>query len=486
MQEVEAVPQRVGGAERVLANSVYRAGAELVSKVLSLALFAVMARELGAEGLGVFTFGFAFVTLVTALASFGQDQVLAREVSRRRELVGGYFGNTFVLKLLGGALGLAVALAAGWAAGFEPETLAVVALLGPAVLIEQLLATVFAVLMSFDRLELIPVVLLVQRTLTAAVSIGALLAGAGVVAVSAIYLGGTLLALGLALGLMRRRVVRPESSVERRRWRPLVRAALPIGISIVLGTILFRVDTVILAAFESASVVGQYGAAFRVFEATLFVSWAVGTATYAVFATASRTSEPTLAAVAEQGLKLAAAATLPVAAAALVLGEPITTLLYGAEFDEAGTALSLLAPAIAFYPVVHVLSALLIAQDRQRVVVHASLVAAAANVAGNLILIPALSLNGAALMASLTQVVLAVPLIVAAHRLAGPLRWRRVAAGPVLASAAAVPVMLALRSQVLAAGLAGAAVYVVALAAWERIAYPADARAAAAFVRGQR
>src|SRR5918999_249023 len=85
-------------SRRILANTAYRAIADIGSKLVSVLLFVVMARELGEEGFGVFTFALAFVTLVTALAGFGQDPVLTREVARRPDLIHRYFANTIALK----------------------------------------------------------------------------------------------------------------------------------------------------------------------------------------------------------------------------------------------------------------------------------------------------------------------------------------------------------------------------------------------------
>ena len=64
----------------ILANTAYRSIADLGSKLCSSFLFIVMARKLGGEGFGVFTFALAFVMLVTGLADFGQDATLTREV----------------------------------------------------------------------------------------------------------------------------------------------------------------------------------------------------------------------------------------------------------------------------------------------------------------------------------------------------------------------------------------------------------------------
>ena len=57
-----------------------------------------------------------------------------------------------------------------------------------------------------------------------------------------------------------------------------MRAAAPIGLAGLFGIVLFRIDMVMLAAFEPHEVVGRYGAAYRLFETTLFLSWAVGAA----------------------------------------------------------------------------------------------------------------------------------------------------------------------------------------------------------------
>jgi O-antigen/teichoic acid export membrane protein len=101
----------------------------------------------------------------------------------------------------------------------------------------------------------------------------------------------------------------------------------------------------------------------------------------------------------------------------------------------------------------------------------------AENVLLNLILIPRLSLRGAALNTSISEVLVAGALVVFAARAAGPIRWRRSLAGPVAAAAGAGIAMWVLRDAFWVAAAAGAAVYVVVLVAVERLAFPDDARA---------
>ena len=465
------------GARRILANTAYRLLADVGSKLASIAFYVVMARELGAEGFGVFTFGLAFVILTTTLGNFGQDSVLTREVARDRTLLDHYFVNTLAIKTVLSTFSLGLAFLIAAVVGVSPETRTVLLLLGPAVVLEILMKTCFAAFQAYERMEFIPIALVTQRTLTAIAGITALLAGAGVVAVSAIYLAGAALGFALALRLLLSRVARPALKIETGRWWPLMKAAAAIGTASVFAVVLFRADMTMLAAFEPADVVGHYGAAYRLLEATLFVSWSVGSAVYPVFSRLSPTSEPAVGFVFERSLKLVVALTLPVAAGALVLAGPVVRLVYGDEYSEATNALGLLAPAIALYPVSYVAASLIVSQHRQRAMMIVYGVVALENILANFVLIPWLSLDGAALGTSISQLLVTVALIVFAQRAAGGLQWPRVAAGPILATLAATAGMVLLRDELAAAVAAGAVLYLAVLFVFERLLFPDDAQA---------
>src|SRR2546425_7866609 len=230
------------GARRILANTGYRLLADAGSKLASVAFYVVMARELGAKGFGVFTFGLAFVILTTTLGNFGQDSVLTREVARDHALLDRYFANTLVLKVVISAVSLAVAIGVAAAVGVPSQTLEVLALLGPAAVLELLMSTCFASFQAFERLEFVPIALISQRTLTALAGIAALVAGAGVVTVAAIYLAGSLFGFTLAFRLFLSRIARPALRITPRSWLPLMKGAAAIGLSAVFAVVLFRVD----------------------------------------------------------------------------------------------------------------------------------------------------------------------------------------------------------------------------------------------------
>ena len=473
-------------ANRILTNAGFRAVADIGSKVASIALYVVMARQLGDEGFGVFTFGMAFVTLVTTFANLGQQAILTREVARDHSRVHAYFFNTLALQLALSVPALLLAFGLNTVLGFDDETRTVVLLLGVAVVAEALMSTCFATYQAYERLGFIPVVLIAQRWTTAGVGIAALAAGTGVVTVSAIYLAGALGALLLALYFLFTRIVRPRVEVTVRRWIPLMKVALPIGIAGVFATILFRIDVAMLGWYESDAVVGQYGAAYRLLESTLFISWSIGTAVYPVFSRLSRTSATPLAGVYEGSMKLALALTLPLAVGAAVLAYPLMELLYGPEFRDGASALILLAPTVVLYPPTYLAAYVLISQDRQGTLAWVYGGAALVNIGLNAVLIPEYSLDGPAFATSLCELITAVVMTTLALRVSGPLNLRSVAIGPVVASALAGASMALLYDAVLAAIPVAAVVYVVALVFYERRFHPEDYERVVDFIRRRR
>jgi O-antigen/teichoic acid export membrane protein len=476
------VPDRDREARRILRNTAYRASADVASKVISLVFFVGMARFLGTTGFGTFVFALSFGIVVTTLAEFGQDQILTREVARDHGKLDEYFANTVALKSALATPALLLALGVLALAGVSRETLGASALMAFAVLVELLMMTCYAVYQAFERLVFFPVVVVTQRVFTTAVGFTAMAFGASVIGVASVYLAGAVLALGLSVVLMVRRVARARVEIDTSSWWPLMRAAAPIGIATVFGLVLARGDTLLLAVFEPSSVVGTYGAAYRLYEATFFVGWAVSAAVFPVLSRLSPTTTPSVRAMTSSSLKLVIAASVPAAVTFVILGRPLLDLLYGAAFVDGAEPLAMLGPAVVLHALALVLSTMLVSQNRARVITLAYGGTATLHLLAGLALISMLSMRGAALTTMLSELVLVAALIVAARGAAPGIDWRRASVGPALAGGVAAAVMIALRSSFPAALLVSLTAYAVVLVAFETRVYPADARVVLRFL----
>lgn len=461
-------------SRRIARNAAVRSVGDIVAKGASIVFFVAVARALGQHDFGLFTFALAVGALLSTPAGFGTDPLVAREVSREPDSIHDYLPNAIAIKVLLSVALLGAAVAVSALAGSSPERLAVLALVGAGVAIENIARSCYAALQAFERLEFVSASLIAQRIATAAVALGVLALGGGVVAVSSVYASGAALGLLLALWALRRQVVRVSWRLDRSRWLPIARRGVPIGVTAVLFTVLLTVDSILLGILRPSGDVGLYSAAFRLVEATMFVSWSLNAAMLPWFARRSDIDRSGLARGYELGLKAILGVLVPVAVAFGLLAKPIIQLFYGDEYAGSVTPLRVLAALTVLYGVGHFTGNFLIARDRPGSFARAAGIALVFNLALNAVLIPLYGPTGAAVAAVSSAAALAVVLGAGVLQVAGRMHVVRIASGP-LAGGLAIAAVLALTDVPLAVSLLlGGVAYAVGFFAFEAFAWPAD------------
>src|SRR4051794_5459246 len=263
---------------RAAKNTALRAIGEIVGKLASFVLFAVLARETGAVGIGVYAFALAWGEVSMATVGLGIDRYMLRRVARDQALVADFFWNAFALKVARGipvaALSIAVVAVLDW--GGEKRW--AVAIVTAAYLLDTLSRTLLNVFDAFERADLHAACITAERTVAAGLGLLALALGHGVVAVAAAFLAGTALKLALSFVLLARSLGMPKLVFPAAARRELRRKSLPFTAEDIFGLVLARIDLLMLSALAAAAVVGYYGAAYRLIEATTFIVFAIGSA----------------------------------------------------------------------------------------------------------------------------------------------------------------------------------------------------------------
>jgi O-antigen/teichoic acid export membrane protein len=474
-------------ANRVARNTALRAAAEIAGKVASLVLFAYIARELGEGTLGDFVFALALSQIVWAVAGFGLDRMLLRDVAREREpAIDRLFWNMVAFKFCAGLAGVALSVLAVWLLGYSDTVQQLVAILGLSFIVVLIGSSAQTVFQAYERMEYYFYSAVPNKILAALFGLGALVLGGGIVAVAVGNLAAALLALVLAMLILGWRFARPSPSVRPREWPGLARTSAPFGLQEVLGQIIFRMDIVLLSFFTTSAVVGAYGAAYRVLEATLFLAWSIGTSVLPMYSYLEPGDDPSLERVFEASLKFVVVIMLPIAVIMLVCAEALVDLLYGLPaFDGAVPVMRWLAFAIVAYGVGHLAGVLVLVRRRGRVTVWAMVAVAAFNIAITLALVGPFEAVGVAAATLATEVVLAVTVLVLARPVTGvPNAWR-VAGSALIASAAMAAAMHPFREELLIALPLGAIVYLALLTLIEARRMSGDLAAIRAMLRSR-
>ena len=259
-----------------------RSAGDIVGKLATFVMFVAIARKLGPTGFGDITFAIALTGQLLLVSGMGVDMLLAREVVRKPSLLGSFMGNTVVVKVFAAVPALLIVVAIVELGGYSNDARIATYLIGLSTAIDVLENTWNAAFQAHERLEFVSAVVVFQRVVTGGLVVAVLAAGEGVIAVSGTFLVVSVATILLAMWLLRF-VASPAWSVQRSRLIPLLRAGFPIGLSLLLLTVLLRVDIVLLSLLSGNEEVGIYGAAFRLFEASMFLSWSLSSAMFPWF-----------------------------------------------------------------------------------------------------------------------------------------------------------------------------------------------------------
>jgi O-antigen/teichoic acid export membrane protein len=453
----EAAPPGAHKRRLLLVNAALRAFTEIVGKVASLVLIAVIGHRLGEEALGQFLGVLAAVQIMWTAGDFGMFRYLLREVARDHRFMTRVFFDVVGIKIavLGGLVLLAAAVSAV-VSGLSTTTLLLLLLGGSKV--ADLVATVpVAVFMANERMAHFTYSEVPNKYLQAGLGIAAVLAGGGIVAVSVAVLLSSLAGMAISLWLFWRHYPRPERRLAPRTWPALIRRTGWFGVQDVLAHTIMRVDIVILSLLTTGAIVGWYGAAYRLVDATMFVTASLAASATPMYTYLNNDSTPPLRDIYGDSIRLILLLLMPLSVAFLFGADTIIELIFGGDFGPSVDVLRLLAFAPLFYALSYQASTLAVARDREMTVVRVFAVAAGLNIVLNLIFVPIWSYKAAAVITLGTEALLAAACLIVAARLVPSVRWAPLLASPVAGALAMVAVVVGLGGDVLSLVLGGAA-----------------------------
>lgn len=422
---------------RVARNTAAQALGKAAVLTIGAVSIAVTTRYLGASDYGKLALALAFVQMLGLLADLGLLTVVVRQISRDPAQTQELVSNTLALRLVLSLGVIAVAGLLSLALPYTPEVRVAILIAGVPLVLGLANTALVAVLQARMRMGRAALSDVAGRAAAFAALLAVAALDFGFYAVVATGAVGALVTL-VATWWMVRPFVRVRPAANRRLWRSLLAAALPVGAALAVTEVYFRADTLIVSLLRPYDEVGYYSLGYRVIEllgllpAIVMISVFPLLSRYLVEsrALAGRTIDAT----ADVFVALGA----PLAAGGLVVAPQLVRLIAGSDFAAAATPLRILLFAGALASVSGLLGLALIAGDRQRSALRLGLAALAFNVPLNFALVPELGINAAAAVAVASELLLVTGGVLLVRRELGlaprfRLLWRAVVAATVMA-----------------------------------------------------
>jgi O-antigen/teichoic acid export membrane protein len=425
----------VGLGSRALRNTVLVLSAKVVARLVALVTVLAMIRYLTEIPYGAFATLVNYTAIVSVVLDLGFNVLFVREGARHPDEIQRYLRNVMSLRLLMSvvAMGLlALALAVNGLGSLLLPAFALMVLTSYSTLLRNGLYAV-------QRLGYEAAAVVFESLVLLAVVLWGIYTGQGVAyfvwayaaqyAFSCCYFVVVLAAKRIAVigwrfepGLLREWF-----------WK-----GLPFALTFVLTILYFRIDQPLIYALRPHVEAGLYGAAYKPFEALLFIPMTFLSVVFPVLSVYHRERPGELLEAVNRFFKALLLVGWPLSVGIFVLAHPLTYALFGSRYAGSEPAIRILALSLGFAFVNNAFIGALSASDHQGSFTWAAGWSLVANLAMNLALIPTFGYIGASWATVMTEIVLGIVGWTLTARHIGyvsvwALSWRVVFAGVVMA-----------------------------------------------------
>jgi PST family polysaccharide transporter len=381
-------------ARRLISNTLVVIAGSIAQRLIHFATTMVLARGLGQEQFGIYSFVAAYMFLFSFIVDLGFERVVTREVSRQPERAGELLGTAFIIRVILCVFAAGLAVIIAWMLHLPSLTrwCIVVAAIGMPLSIEILVRGFFQ-----SRFEMHYTFLLTLPGQIAFLGLtaGALALGGDLRAVMVVALANGVATVGLIL-----RIALPKMAVVWRvNWtlvRYLWRESWELGVVILLFVVGMRIDQVILYWLRGPNEVAQYAVAVKIAEALNLVPESVMVTMFPLLAAAERTERDRFDKIYRITVRYLIVLVVPLALILSQQRDAVIRVLFGPAYASSGVAVALLGWWMFFSYTAAVYLNVMIVRSQQRLMARISAVSAVINVTLNLAWIPRWGGAGAA------------------------------------------------------------------------------------------
>ncbi|MBD2343486.1 flippase [Anabaena subtropica] len=368
-----------------------------------------IARYLGVQQFGLFNYATAFVALFNPLTTLGLDNLVIRSIVREPEARDQILGTTFLLKLAGGIGCVLLAFSSIFVLRQNDQlTIGLVSILAMAGIFHafdtidiwfqsqvQSKYTVVAKNTAFIVMALLKIALIkIQAPLLAFAWAGLAEIGLGAAGLILVYkVKGYSLELW-CWSLPLAKTLLKES------W-PLILSSLSI-------MIYMRIDQIMLGEMVGSSAVGLYSSAARISEVWYFIPMTISSSIAPSIFAAKEVNEELYYQRIKKLVGVLALISIVITIPISLFSENIITILFGQDYAEAGSILTIHVWASLFIFMGVGISTWFVAEGLTNFALRRSLIGVAANVLLNLLLIPKYGGIGAAIATVVSYAVASV------------------------------------------------------------------------------
>lgn len=394
------------GFMKYFKNTSWLFGEKILRMIVGLFVGIWVARYLGPEQFGLFSYAQSFVGLFTAIATLGLDGIVVRELvkdgTKRDEIL----GTVFWLKLIGAFIVLFILAVAIQFTSNDYYINILVFIIASSTIFQS-----FNVIDFYFQSKVLSKYVVyanvISLCISSVVKIILILNDAPLIAFAWIILFDSIvLAFGFIYFYLKNTSFRITNLIFCTRTAvSLLKDSWPLILSGIVISIYMKIDQVMIKEIMNSEAVGQYAAATRLSEAWYFIPVVIASSLFPAIISAKKQSKKLYYERLQKLYDFMVWIAIFIALPMTFLSDWIIYLLYGSKYNEAGTVLMIHIWAGVFVFLGVASSKWFLSENLQKYSFYRTLGGAIINIVLNYILIPIHGIYGAAIATLISQAI---------------------------------------------------------------------------------
>ena len=378
----------------------------------------MVARFIGVEDLGKYTFALGFTTMFAVFIDLGLTQALIRETAKFKEKAENYLSSILGVKLSLSVLIYLLVIILVNLMNYPEITKQLVYIAGVIMVIDSFTLSFWGIFRGARNLKYEAISIVINQSIILGVGLTVLYLGLPLYYLMLPFLLASIFSMLFAMFSIRK-VLKFKYIIkfDKKILKTLFVISLPFALIAIFSRVYGYIDSVMLSKIMGDSAVGWYSVAMKIPFALQFIPAALAAAIFPAFSHLYVSDKLKLKQTFDRGMKFLAIIVLPISFGIAVLAEPIILSLYGNEYLPSIMPLAILMIGLFFIFMNFPLGALLNGCNRQ--VANTKLVGATMvfNIILNIFLIPAYGFVGASIAFVISHGFLFLTSLVVAQRI---------------------------------------------------------------------
>ncbi|NQU83209.1 MAG: flippase [Parcubacteria group bacterium] len=384
-------------------NTTILTAALVVQRILAFVYFTIIARGIGVENIGKYSFAISFAMIFSIFVDFGLTSAMVREIARARDKIKLYINTLFSVKIVFAFVAFSLIYLVINILNYPDITRNFVYLAGLAIILDSFHLSFYGVFRGLRNLKYEAVGLIIGQFFILMVGLIVVFFDLSLYLLFVALISGGLFNIIFSLSLIKiKEGFFPRPAFNKKIFIYLGKIAAAFALAGIFVKVYSYIDTVLLSYLKGDLAVGWYSIPIKLTLAFQFVPMALVASLYPTLSYYFKNSSERLLETFMKGMRYLILLAIPLAFGIGILSDKIILTLYGTDFSPSIIPLQILAIGLVFAFLSFPVGSLLNACNKQAVQTTILGLTMVLNVGLNLILIPRFGVIGASITATIS------------------------------------------------------------------------------------